>query len=123
MKKIFLLCVIFLQSICYAMNNEGIITYDLIDAIAISEKSNKEILVIFTADWCEYCNIMKQDLLECSEIKNKIICYINIDKNPSLKKQYNVRSIPDYFLLKDKLEIKRQKGYHGKKEFIKWLNK
>jgi|APGre2960657404_1045060.scaffolds.fasta_scaffold59797_2 thioredoxin-related protein len=123
MKKILLLSILVFQSICYGVSDDYIITTKLVDAIALSEELNKEVLVIFTANWCDYCNQMKKDLEYCQELEGMIVCFVNIDKNPELKQEYKVRSIPDYFLLKDKIEIKRQKGYYGKKDFLKWLSK
>ncbi len=123
MKKILLLSILVFQSICYGVSDDYIITTKLVDAIALSEELNKEVLVIFTANWCDYCNQMKKDLEYCQELEGMILCFVNIDKNPELKQEYKVRSIPDYFLLKDKIEIKRQKGYYGKKDFLKWLSK
>jgi thioredoxin-related protein len=123
MKKILLFSILVLQSICYGTNDDYVITTNLVDAIALSEQSNQKILVIFTANWCEYCNEMKNDLQNCQELQGMIVCFVNIDKYPELKQEYRVRSIPDYFILKNKMEIKRQKGYRDKKEFIRWLNK
>lgn len=123
MKKILLLSILILQSICYGFSDDYVITNNLVDAIALSEESNRQILVVFTAEWCGYCNEMKNDLQNCQELQGMIVCFVNIDTNSELKKEYRVKSIPDYFILKNKIEIKRQKGYHNKKEFVKWLNK
>jgi len=123
MRKILLTIAIFCQSFCYGISDDYIITTKLVDAVALSEELNKDLLVIFTASWCDYCNQMKNDLESCQELQSMIVCYVNIDKYPELKKEYRVTTIPDYFILKKKIEIKRQKGYRDKKEFIKWLNK
>lgn len=101
---------------------DAIFTNNLLDSIALSESSNKEVLVIFTASWCKYCSIMKKDLENNKDIlDNKIICYINFDENQDLVRTYNVKTIPDYFILKNKIETKRKVGYTNKVAFIKWI--
>jgi thiol-disulfide isomerase/thioredoxin len=95
---------------------------NLLDSIALSESSKKDVLVIFTADWCKYCSIMKNDLKKDeSLLEDKIICLIDFDTNHDLVKMYNVKTIPDYFILKNKVETKRKVGYTGKSNFMKWL--
>jgi thioredoxin-related protein len=108
------------SSISYAEN--VVYSTDLLDSMALSESSDKDILVIFTAPWCKYCSIMKKDLQEDQGLlDNKIVCYIDFNNNPDLVKTYRVKTIPDYFILKNKVEIKRRVGYTDKSNFIKWL--
>jgi len=107
--------------ISYAQDNP-LIVYDLLDAIAMSEESNKPILAIFTADWCKYCHIMKNDILTNNVGKGMIVAYIDIDKHPDVAKEYMVRTIPDYFIMKDRIEIKRQVGYNNYQKFARWFN-
>jgi|LakMenEpi03Aug12_release.lakeMendotaPanAssembly.Ray.scaffolds.fasta_scaffold402975_2 thioredoxin-related protein len=122
MRLLFLVfCFILANPISYAQDNP-VIVYDLLDAIAMSEESNKQILAIFTADWCKYCDIMRQDMVDNRIGKGMIVAYIDIDKHPDVAKEYMVRTIPDYFIMKDRIEIKRQVGYNGYKKFIRWFN-
>lgn len=122
MKQSMSIMFMFIATICLA--DSPIYEDNLLDALALSEDSDKEILVIFTADWCKYCNIMKNDLKELdNELKDKIVCFVDVDKNSYIKQEYRVGSIPDYFILKNKIETNRQKGYFGKNKFIKWLEK
>lgn len=94
----------------------------LIDAIALSETIKKDVLVIFTADWCQYCQKLKNDInRNPSIVEDKIICYIDKDNNKDLIKEYKVKSIPDYLILRDNIEIARQVGYYGKDELVEWL--
>lgn len=124
MNKLFIvLCFIFLFP-NLNIASDPVVVNDLLDAIALSDESEKDVLVIFTADWCKYCGIMKNDLKELSkELDNKIICYVDIDKDQDLKKEYSVDLIPDYFILRKRIEINRKKGYRNKQQFIQWLNK
>lgn len=125
MKKLILCWFIFLIN-DLAIANSPVIVENLLDAIALSESSDNDILVIFTADWCKYCQVMKKDLDDLNkepELDNIIICYVNIDANSELKQEYKVSTIPDYMILRNKIEIKRARGYNGKSRFLQWLKK
>lgn len=101
-----------------------IYTTSLLDAIAESESYKKEILVIFTAPWCKYCGVLKNDLDNNSKLlEDKVVCYVDYDQNPDLVKEYKVRIIPDCFILKNRIEIKRKVGYINLRDFEKWLQK
>jgi thioredoxin-related protein len=118
-KLLFILNLLY-SSISYA--EDAVYSTNLLDCIALSESSDKDILVIFTAPWCKYCSIMKKDLEEDQGLlDNKIVCYIDFDNNPDLVKTYKVKTIPDYFILKNKVEIKRKVGYTSKNNFVKWF--
>lgn len=121
MKYILLIFLLFLSN---AIAGEPpVFVDDMIDAIALSEKSDKEILVVFTANWCKQCQIMKKDIQEDQEIlSDKIVCYLNLDTNKELAKQYKVKLIPDYCLLRKRIQIKRAVGYTSKERFVKWLH-
>lgn len=115
--------VVFLMIITqpFAFADDPIFVYDLLDAIAISEQSKKPILVIFTAQWCKNCIIMKDDILQHKVGNDMIIAYIDIDNHKDVAKEYRVRSIPDYFIMQNNIELKRRVGYNNYTEFRTWL--
>ena len=121
MKTIF---TILFYSLCWFVSAEPpVYMSSLVDSVALSAKSDKEILVVFTADWCKYCSIMKKDIAQTpSVVDNKIVCYVDYDANPDLVKEYRVKLIPDYFILKKRIETKRKVGYTNFVNFIRWLN-
>lgn len=121
----YILSFLLLFSFSIANGGNPVFVKDMVDAIALSENTNKDILVIFTADWCRYCQIMKQDLEKDQKIiSNTIVCYIDIDnvENKDIVKQYKVKTIPDYCILRKRIEIKRTRGYTTKDKFIKWIS-
>lgn len=121
----YILSFLLLFSFSIANADDPIFVTDIVDAIALSEDTNKDILVIFTADWCKYCQIMKQDLEKDQKIiSDTIVCYIDIDnmENKDIVRQYKVKTIPDYCILRKKIEIKRTRGYTTKDKFIKWIS-
>jgi len=95
---------------------------DMVDALALSENTNKQILVVFTADWCKQCQIMKKDIADNPDmVSDTIVCYLNIDFNQGLAKEYDIKFIPDYCILRKKIQIRRQSGYTTRAKFIKWF--
>lgn len=118
MKTIFLyLLLVFFVSYSSATVNT------LEDAIALSESSNMPVLVVFSAEWCRYCSILKNDIDKgeySKELDNHIVCFVDIDKRPDLKKEYEVISIPDSRILKKRIETKKIIGY-DKVKYKRWL--
>lgn len=101
----------------YFVNNLG-------DAIALSESSNKPILVIFGAEWCRYCKVLIDDLNNedsMEALQNFIICSIDIDKDKTISKEFKVRNLPDSRILNNKIELATYVGYNGKTKYLAWV--
>ena len=115
------LCVI---GICIARADNAVIITNLIDAIVESDNSSKDIILIFGSEYCGPCGRMKKDIMDnIGDFENYIICLIDIDKeqNKEIKREYRVRSIPDYLIMRRREEIKRRKGYSNIHDFKQWL--
>lgn len=92
------------------------------DAFALAEDTKKDLLIIFGADWCVYCNILKNDIdTNLNIVEDKIVCFVDFDKNKDMVKEYRVKTIPNYILYRDNIEIKRKVGYKNKEKFQEWL--
>lgn len=76
--------------------NESIYIDDILIAKQYAEENDKKLLMIFTADWCKYCEPLKNAIENNIERINKkyVVCYINFDTNKDLVKKYRVGSIP-----------------------------
>ncbi|HKJ06083.1 MAG TPA: thioredoxin family protein [Flavobacteriaceae bacterium] len=106
---------------------------DYDEALALSKKENKPLLIYFTgSDWCIYCKRLKKDFLNSEEFKNRvdddIILYeANFPRNKSLvnanqkadnyylKRKFKVNVYPTLVVINSKQqEINRQTGYNLK---------
>lgn len=79
-------------------------------------KQEKPVLVDFFADWCGPCQTLLPIVDELAE-ENKAeieIVKINVDKNQELAQQFQVRSIPALFFIKDGKVIDRAQGIQPK---------
>jgi thioredoxin len=67
----------------------------------------KEILY-FSAPWCGPCRNFKPIM---ESVSNSMpVRFINVDENPQLSAQYNVRSVPMLVFLKDGQEVDKSIG-------------
>ena len=67
----------------------------------------KEILY-FSSTWCQPCRNFKPIM---ESVSNSIpVRFINVDENPQLAAQYNVRSVPMLVFLKDGQEADKTIG-------------
>ena len=96
-----------------------------------AEKTGKERLVLFTADWCGYCTELKQEALvqpDVSEllasrfIRVKVDCTEATDEIVKLSRQLEVSGYPSMLVLDEKGVVKaRTKGSMSKGEFLGWV--
>lgn len=78
-------------------------------------KQDKPILLDFYADWCGPCKTLLpivDDLAK--ENEDFEIVKINVDNNQELASQFQVRSIPALFFIKDKIVVDRIQGLQPK---------
>ncbi|MEQ9217362.1 MAG: thioredoxin [Cyclobacteriaceae bacterium] len=82
--------------------------------------SDKPVLVDFYADWCGPCKMQAPVLKDVSTaLKGKArIIKIDVDKNQSIARQYQVQSIPTIILFKKGKPVWRQTGVANKQQLI-----
>ena len=65
-------------------------------------------ILYFSSTWCQPCKNFKPIM---ESVSNSIpVQFIDVDQNPTLSAQYNIRSIPTLVFLKDGQEINKKPG-------------
>jgi thioredoxin-related protein len=100
----------------------------MISAATVSayENISHKTLLIFSADWCKYCQIAKDDINNHPKlretIKNYEVVILDYELDKDAISGYNIKTLPTFIVLNDRKEIKRQIGYNGGAEtFNKFL--
>ncbi len=85
--------------------------------------SDKPVLVDFWAEWCGPCKSIAPSLEEISnEMNDKLlVAKINIDENPKIAQEYNIRSIPALMLFKEGKKISEIMGALPKSNLESWI--
>jgi thioredoxin 1 len=70
------------------------------------------VMINFTARWCGPCRVMKPVLSALSVEYGKHVQFVevDVDDEPVIAQQYNVRSMPTYIALRDGREVGRFVG-------------
>ncbi len=84
---------------------------------------DKPVLIDFYADWCGPCKMQAPILQAVSaEMSEKTrIVKIDVDKNPTIAAQYDVRGVPTLILFKNGKPVWRQSGVAGKDQLTKLI--
>ena len=78
-------------------------------------KEKKITVVDFWATWCGPCKMLSPIIDELSKNNTDItIGKINVDENPNISSQYNVRGIPTLIFFEDGKEVDRIVGVTSK---------
>jgi thioredoxin-related protein len=124
MKIILLLLFIIVTSdINYTYAESPVYLESMVDAVIESNQTNKNLLVIFTADWCKYCKILEKEIKNSDQFENYIICFVDSDTNPELMKEYQISLIPYSIIIQNNIEKKHKLGFLNMKEYLQWMQK
>lgn len=107
-----------------AINEKNIKSYQ--EAVSLSAKLNKKVLLFFSSTTCPHCTHMKKVTLEDRSVKKALEPYIfyevDTDKEKSIAIKYNIRGIPAYRII-DKAEKVYAAGEGDKRPLVfeQWL--
>ena len=95
--------------------------------LSVCEGEECYLLFYFTAKWCGPCQKIKPLIQKISEGSNSLtlkVYMIDIDENDELVKQFQIRSVPTFYLYKNKEIIGQTGGGDIKKvqELLKIIN-
>ena len=87
-------------------------------------ESDKPVLVDFWAEWCPPCKAMEPAINELAEtLADSVkIVKLDVDSNPGITVQYNVRSMPTLMVFKNGEPVDLRVGAgQSRVQLIKWL--
>lgn len=84
-----------------------------------------ESVLMFSAEWCKYCQIAKKDLLENKdEVAAWNVEVVDTDQSREMVQQYGVKTLPTFIYLNDAgEEVDRLTGYRGYGKLRRWVEK
>ena len=105
---------------------ENVKALNYADALQKSKELNKKIFIIYTADWCKYCQKMKNETLSQAQVieqlKDYIFLEIDTDKDRSGVKKFGIDGMPSFVVTNyEEEKIKATKGFMDADSFLKWL--
>lgn len=98
----------------------NILFNDIDNATKLANVHSRKVLLIFGADWCPYCKVLKKDIGSLDTNKY-IVCIIDTDKHSDLVGEFKIKGLPTSIILTaNKQELSRKTGYK-KEEYGSWL--
>lgn len=102
------------------------IIYDDFDkAVRLAKLHQRYIIVVFGADWCPYCEVLKKDAQKIQELSKYIVCFLdtdNRDKNQSVINIFKPKSLPTSLFLDTTNKVLSRKIGYRPKDYTQWLN-
>ena len=97
------------------------------DGKSIAQSESKKIFLNFRADWCNYCRTMEKNTFTDADIvaflnSNFISIKIDVDREKSVARKYNIQPLPDtWFLTQTGEVIGNRPGYLTPRDLLPLL--
>ena len=97
------------------------------EAVSWARESDKPILLIFSAGWCEPCQSMKQSVWSHEDVQKKLERYVvykvDVDRERSLANRFGVLTLPAYAIVEGPGKMLRAgAGERSVEEIVEWLD-
>ena len=89
-------------------------------------KSSSSLVVLdFWATWCGPCRMVASEFEEITdeEAGNVILGKVNVDEQPELSDEYNIKFIPDLIFVKNGKVVYNESGYKTKEQLLELFKK
>jgi len=112
------------------MKNSNFISILLISFLisistVLAYDNQKKTLLIFSASWCQYCQIAKNDIDTNNSLSEVIKKYDIIELDHAVDKEvftgYNIKVLPTFVIMQNGREIGRSTGYNGYRSLYNFL--
>lgn len=91
-------------------------------AKVIAQQNNQQILLVFSADYCKFCNLLKEEILLTNAVDHLVVCVLDTETNRQLSRKFKIRTLPTSIILDtDGQETSRISGYNNQ-TYIDWLS-
>lgn len=90
-----------------------------------TDRSDKLVILNFTADWCVVCK-KQEPILDEIKLEQKDVCEIltiDMECNPLIAEQYEVDALPTFLLFKQGYLALRQQGLLSKSNLLEIIKK
>ena len=101
--------------------------YDNLDkALVLGGQHKRNIIIVFGAEWCPYCVVLKNDAKKdkIQQYEKYIVCFLDTDNTKANQKYLNIyrpKSLPTSIAVDSNgKEFSRKIGYKNK-DYISWL--
>ena len=86
-------------------------------------ESKEKVLIDFWASWCGPCRMVSPIVDEIAEESpaGVKVCKVNVDEQPELAQQFQVRSIPTLLVMKDGKPVASSVGATPKQFIVKMI--
>ncbi|WP_027334917.1 thioredoxin family protein [Mycoplasmopsis felifaucium] len=77
----------------------------------IENKDQSTYILVFHALWCPPCRMFKNSLEQIAQNDNVNVYRVNVDDNKTLSREFQVMSIPTWFVYKNGKKVFNGAGY------------